>query len=576
MRLRSWVMNPLANLSLWASSWPGHWAWTKSSNNVQAAQQKVLMETLRRNANTRYGKQHGFNYISSPSEFQTRLPLCTYPDLHSLIGDMADGETNVLTADGLRMFEVSSGSTSASKLIPYTNLLKAQFQCGLDPWIYSMYRAWPKLLTGKQYWSVTPIGSAKRHTARGVPIGFDEDSEYFGGLKRLLIRQLFAVPPEISKIQDQETFRYATLRFLIQAEDLAFISVWHPTFLTLLLDRLDQWLPALAEDLRKGTLTPPKPLDATTLASLKPFLKRDDERSWQLVMHHRFFKTSAKYALPDSPTIYEYIWPRLTLVSCWADGNSTDATTQLKRRLPHVAIQPKGLLATEGIVSFPYGKADGHTLSLNSHFYEFIPVGTTAQPLLAHQLERSGRYEVILTTGGGLYRYRLQDEVEVVGFHGNCPLIRFLGKLDGIVDLCGEKLNESHVKTAVEQALRRLNVSTEFWMMAPEARGSCSRYILYLKPQQSADALSEQLQQLRQLIEEELQNNFHYSYCRELGQLAPLELFIIDGNNADELYLQQCVARGQRLGNIKPTRLHKYQDWSAVFPGFYFPNRLRI
>src|SRR5690349_21419697 len=110
MRLRSWITNPLANVSLWASSWPGHFAWAKSSNNVKAAQHDVLMNILRRNATTRYGKQHGFGSIHSPAEFQTRLPLCTYSDLQGLLGDMADGQTNVLTADSLRMFEVSSGS----------------------------------------------------------------------------------------------------------------------------------------------------------------------------------------------------------------------------------------------------------------------------------------------------------------------------------------------------------------------------------------------------------------------------------------------------------------------------------
>ena len=573
MGLPSLITNALANTCLGASCWLGYRKWVKSIGNVQAAQQELLMQILRRHAATRYGIQHGFSSIRSPAEFQSRVPLCTYADLQSWVDSMAAGQRGVLTADQVKMFEVSSGSASASKLIPYTASLKSQFQSGLDPWVWLMYFSWPKLLLGKQYWSITPSGTSRRRTPGGIPIGFDEDSEYFGTLKRSLVRHLMAVPPQVAEIADSENFRYAILRFLIQAEDLSFISVWHPTFLTLLLDRLREWLPALAEDLRKGTMTPPTNLPATLVNSLQPYLKRDDERSWQLVMHHRFSKTSAKYAPPDSPSLYEYIWPCLRLVSCWADGNAIEAANQLQKYLPHVHLQPKGLLATEGMVSFPHGKTGHHALSVNSHFFEFISLSTSAEPLLTHELKKGERYEVVLTTGGGLYRYRLQDEVEVTGFVNSCPLIRFVGKLDGIVDLCGEKLNEVHVKTAVEQSLRRLNVSAAFWMVAPEVSTSGSRYILYLQPAQSGGS-QEPLKELRQMVEGELIENFHYHHCRTLGQLAPLDLFLIDGANAGELYLQQCVTLGQRLGNIKPARLHKHQGWSSVFPGRFFPNRL--
>ena len=37
-----------------------------------------------------------------------------------------------------------------------------------------------------------------------------------------------------------------------------------------------------------------------------------------------------------------------------------------------------------------------------------------------------------LTTAGGLYRYQLRDEVDVVGFYQQCPLIRFAGKSDAL------------------------------------------------------------------------------------------------------------------------------------------------
>ena len=51
---------------------------------------------------------------------------------------------------------------------------------------------------------------------------------------------LLLTPPELPRIQDVEASRYVTLRFLLRTSRLAFISVWSPSFLTLLLESLDR------------------------------------------------------------------------------------------------------------------------------------------------------------------------------------------------------------------------------------------------------------------------------------------------------------------------------------------------
>lgn len=57
--------------------------------------------------------------------------------------------------------EPTSGSTSSSKLIPYTEGLKREFQAGIKPWIYSLYNNFPEIKKGKSYWSVTPMATEK-------------------------------------------------------------------------------------------------------------------------------------------------------------------------------------------------------------------------------------------------------------------------------------------------------------------------------------------------------------------------------------------------------------------------------
>ena len=139
----------------------------------------------------------------------------------------------------------------------------------------------------------------------------------------------------------------------------------------------------------------------------------------------------------------------------------------LRELFPGVEIQPKGLLATEGFVSFPLGDRPGAALALRCHFFEFEELGGNARCRLAHELDRGGRYRVVLTTAGGLYRYQLRDEVEVVGFLRQCPLLRFLGKGDATSDLVGEKLAEPHVRAVLDRLFAAQSLQPPFALLVP-------------------------------------------------------------------------------------------------------------
>lgn len=67
------------------------------------------------------------------------------------------------------------------------------------------------------------------------------------------------------------------------------------------------------------------------------------------------------------------LFPDLVVISCWADDNSEALAKKLQMAFPGVYIQPKGLLATEGIMTIPVEGA-GKRLT-NAHFFEFIDKG---------------------------------------------------------------------------------------------------------------------------------------------------------------------------------------------------------
>ena len=295
-------------------------------------------------------------------------------------------------------------------------------------------------------------------------MGFEEDAEYLGGLWKRLVDSTLAVPGAVRFLRDVESFRYATLLFLLRRADLALISVWHPSFLTLLMGALSGFWEELVRDVERGT--------EIVGRRLRPLPRRAAE---------------LRRLAPDALV---RIWPRL-----------------------------------------------------------------------AHELAPGGVYSVVVTTGGGLYRYRLEDRVEVTGFAGRTPSLRFLGREGHVSDLRGEKLHESFVAGALARAFRRLAIAPRFAMLAPEAdSASAPRYVLYL------EIAGQVPPGLAAAAEEEMAANPHYRACVALGQLAPAAVFLVEGP-AFPRYLQRCRERGQRLGDVKPLALSSDFGWLNVFSG---------
>ena len=517
--------------ALWvASCFPAWRRFQEAASRVEEMQAELLRYYLHVNKNTEYGRKYRFAEIRSVSQYQEQVPLTSYDDYVEYIRRIGEGETQILTAESVRMFELSSGSTAASKLIPYTGTLKAEFQRGIAPWIYNLYTHLPHLQGGHAYWSVTPLVEGKRFTPAGIPIGFESDSAYLGPFGRWLVNSVMAVPDAVKNISDIDSFRYVTLSYLLRQADLRLISVWNPTFLSLLLAPLPNWWEDLLRDIADGTIS---------RGLVGPRLRPDPERARAL----RGF----------SPTDVASLWPRLRLISCWQDGASALYARQIEGMFPQVHLQGKGLTATEAFVTLPLVGVERSVLSANSHFFEFMDEKGDVH--LAHQIQKGRTYSVMVTTGGGLYRYQLHDVIEVVGHWMQIPCIRFLGKADHISDWFGEKLEERFVARVLETVFAKHGLRPTFAMLAPE-EGDRFRYVLYLE----SDA---HLPELEEALDSALRANFHYNYCRKLGQLAVVEIVYV--RNGVETYLKACQARGQKLGNVKQSVLQKTTGWREWF-----------
>ncbi|MEO5802528.1 MAG: GH3 auxin-responsive promoter family protein, partial [Verrucomicrobiota bacterium] len=447
------------------------------------------------------------------------------------------GEQRILTSEPVTRLIPTSGSTRARKLIPFTASLQREFNAAIAPWISDLYLRQSSVALGPAYWSITPALQTQSPEVSAVPIGFDDDTGYLGGARKRFVDSVMAVPSELRLIKDLEIFRYVTLLCLLRQRDLRLISVWHPSFLSLLLDALPQFWEDLLNDIKLGqckhsTALPKEVLNALNLCPLSPRAKE------------------LQTADPRKPPTF---WPRLKVISCWGDGSAEFATIHLKKLFPNTILQSKGLLATEAFVTIPF--AGAKPVAVCSHFFEFIDDASAIR--LVHELIEGETYEVVVTTASGLWRYRLGDCVQVTGFVGQTPSLRFLGRSGNVSDLFGEKLSETFVAKAIQETFASLNTTPRFVLLAPDEDAAGCRYTLYVEGATPGN--------LVESFDRALRHNPHYAYCRDLGQLLPVRVFTI-AERGYEIFLNRLATQGAHLGDIKPAVLSRMSGWSNFFP----------
>ena len=200
MNLRT-LACPLINSAWIAGCSREHARFTAALVRVAETQTAYLLDLLKRNAATRFGEEHGFAQIRSVADYQARVPVAGYEAQAESIEAIAKGETDVLTANPVKLFQPTSGSSAPTKLIPWTASLGREFRRGINPWLAALYRRKPALLRGTAYWSISPPAAAVRIQGR-LPVGFEDDAEYLGFFGRHLFPLVSAAPSEFGRCGD--------------------------------------------------------------------------------------------------------------------------------------------------------------------------------------------------------------------------------------------------------------------------------------------------------------------------------------------------------------------------------------
>jgi hypothetical protein len=311
-------------------------------------------------------------------------------------------------------------------------------------WMSGLYRDHPGVVGGRILSVVSP--EVESRAPNGVPCGAESGHAYRNLPKP--IQSMYTAPYDVFAIGDYEA-KYYTLLRLAAGQDISCIATVNPSTVVLLADRLAQHTEPIIRDVRDGSLSTDFEIPAELRASLH--LRPDPERARRL---------ERAAAAGDGVLRPGLAWPMLAAIGCWKGGTVGSYLTNFDTYFPqHPPVRDLGYYATELRGSVPLSdESDAGVVAVSTNVLEFHPADDGGEPkgtdlLPLERLEVGGRYFVYVTNSSGLYRYEMNDIVEVAGTYRQTPLIRFIQKGKGVVSFTGEKLYEVQVIAAVADAL---------------------------------------------------------------------------------------------------------------------------
>ncbi len=521
-----------------------HWRPLESlTQQPSTAQMDVLQRLLYQNRDTHFGRKHRFSEIRNYAEFQQHIPVQTYETLRPYIDEQRLNGAQALTAESPKFYAQTSGTTGEPKYIPITPTTLRMHRDEQSLFSYLQYRACPQAFAGK---ALGIMGAAvEGHLNSGHEVGSVSGNLYQSLPK--IIQSRFVLPPAVSNITNYELKYLVMLRLALAEPNITYAGSPNPSTFLRLLSVLNEQREKLIESLLTGKLAEIRSLDEDLKNQLEHLFKPDPVR--------------AAFISKLPVLTFANVWPNLKLITTWTGGSCGIALTALREKLPpKTKVMELGYQSTEFRCSIALDAESSAGLPpLHHHFFEFVEQArwdnNIPEFLTLSQLTQGKIYYILVTNASGLYRYFMNDLVQVGSFFNATPLLSFVQKGKGVTNLTGEKLYEAQVISAVQAALTKHNLVSSFYILV--ANEKTMAYQLFLEtdePTRINDST------FSKLLDETLgEVNIEYQAKRDSGRLAPPTTIWLRHGTA-EAYKTSCINLGQREGQFKPTVLQYLQN----------------
>ena len=537
----------LINLGLAIMSLPGKMSLARASRNPEKASARTLRKILNLAKNTAYGKEHHFGAIvkaRKPEQlfrlYEKSVRASEYESFRPYVERHKHGEANVLIPGKPLMYATTSGTTSKPKWIPISQkYMKDVYDVMSHIWLDNFARVRPKFLSGGLVVSVAKVVE-----------GYAEDGTIFGSVSGVtakkipsIIRKRFVTPPEVYDISDY-TARYYVMMRLAIAHSVSYIVAPNPSTLLELIHNAEEYFDDYIEDIEKGSISEKFDVSPEIRSVLAGFTVPDPERA--------DFLRRVKEKCGGKPQLKDW-WPDMQLLSSWKCGNTAIAAEKVQQQLPAgCCYQELGYFASECRFGLVLDEGIDSTLFPNYHYYEFIEESDLENPeprfLRLHELEQGKRYCIYVTTFSGLYRYNMNDLVEVGGWNGKTPKIHMVQKVNGIVSITGEKLYEKQFIEAVHEAERQSGLKANFFIGFADPEEACYDFYYEFEKRKVRRSKAEAF---TKIVDSQLMEmNIEYQSKRASHRLKEPKTFVLKRNAYDH-FKRRSLLEGARDGQFK-------------------------
>ena len=526
----------------------------KNCRNASLVSTDLLMELIRDNQETEFGRFHNFASIKTKEDYKKNVPFSNYEDYANAVERMTRGEKNILTAYPVVLYALTTGSVGTSKKIPVSDRamkMYADYGAGLHQAVYDRYL---KSRTGEGYASRKSIFmpvAAESEAEDGTPISNFSGKVYISLKDRLTER--IAGPPECLYYSGEMDYLYLKAFYGLKEREVSFIGSAFTAAIYDFFSYIERNWEGLCDDIARGQLDPKKEIPEEVRRRLEQDLEPDPERARELIA---IFEEG--FDLP----VVSRIWKHFAYMNGIGTGSFAVYTKMLRRFTGDIPFSFSLLCASEGLFATTTRMESlDYVLIPDAGYIEFIPEEEMDLPeealrertLECDQLEPGKNYEMVITNLSGLYRYRIGDVVQVSGYEGTSPRLCFRYRRSQVLNVAGEKTSEDLLQYAVDAFSRRRNLKIMGWSVYEDHSISPGRYILFLETDPGIRAEDRDL--CRDILEEELSaaSDFYRQYIRD-GHLSPMKLVCLQSQTY-QLYRELMVYKGTSPNQMKPVHI---------------------
>jgi hypothetical protein len=474
-------------------------------NNPIEVQEELLEELISSAKRTEFGKQFHFGEIRKYEDFAKRVPIQTYEEMKPYFERVMQGHQNVIWPSEIRWFSKSSGTTSSrSKYIPVSqeSLEDCHFKGGKD--MISLYvNNYPdsKLFAGK---SLSIGGSLGQN-----PINPKSEIQV-GDISAVIMQNLplwvqFARTPSL---------------------EVALMSEWE--------SKIDRMAREVMNE------------NVVSISGVP---------TWTIVLIQRIME------LKKASHILE-VWPNLEVFF-----HGAVAFGPYRKLFQELIPSPKmhyveTYNASEGFFGIQDQKESDEMLLMLDYgiFYEFIPMeeweSENPKVIPLADVEIGKNYAILITTNGGLWRYKIGDTVK---FTSTSPYrIRISGRTKHFINAFGEEVIVENAEKAIQTAAEATNATITNFTAAPvyfgdsKSKGS-HEWIIEFKTLPSDQ---EKFKQLLDSTLREINSDYDAKRYKDLALSSPIIHFATEG-----IFEKWLKNRGKLGGQNKVPRLSNTREY---------------